>query len=171
MAFWLLKSEPDEFSIDALEQCSGEWWTGVRNYQARNFLRQMQPGELFYFYHSSCAVPGIAGIGRIAKTAQPDATQFVAESDYFDPKSTVQAPRWWCPQVAFVAKAEPLIELETLRAQQASLDGLALLQRGTRLSVIPISDAHWQHIYNLRTWKPNVEPTKPSTGTKTRLSR
>ena len=95
MAFWLMKSEPEEFSIDNLAVCGREPWTGVRNYQARNFMRdQMQIGDGVFFYHSNCAVPGIVGIARVACEAYPDPTQFDPESDYFDPKSSPEAPRW-----------------------------------------------------------------------------
>lgn len=147
MRHWLMKSEPDEVGIDDLARAPGRRmpWFGVRNYQARNFMRdEMQVGDLAFFYHSSRAVPGIAGICEVSRPAFADATQFDPSSPYFDPKSTEQAPRWFNVEVRFVRKT-PYIGLEILR-RQPQLAGMALLRRGNRLSITPVDDAHWRII-------------------------
>jgi predicted RNA-binding protein with PUA-like domain len=149
MKFWLMKSEPDAFSIDDLARVGREPWTGVRNYQARNFMRDgMRPGDGVLFYHSSCAEPGVVGIAEVASDAYPDPTQFDRRSDYFDPKSRPEEPRWMLVDVAFKRKLARTITLEEMRAQ-ARLDGFALLQRGNRLSVLPVTKAQWQAILAL----------------------
>jgi len=160
--YWLLKSEPDEFSIADLEARKTEPWTGVRNYLARNHLRAMALDDLFFFYHSSCPVPGIAGIGKIAQTAVPDPTQFDPESDYFDAKSSLELPRWSSVLTQFQAAAEPLISLDQLRMQAEALDNFALLHRGNRLSVLPVTPAQWQHIYSLSNWRGKKLPIQSS---------
>lgn len=160
--YWLLKSEPDEFSISDLEARKTEPWTGVRNYLARNHLRAMALADLFFFYHSSCPVPGIAGIGKIAQTAIADPTQFDSESDYFDAKSSTQAPRWSSVLTEFVAIAEPPITLDQLRMQAGVLDDFALLHRGNRLSVLPVTPSQWQHICSLSTWRSAKQPRSAS---------
>jgi predicted RNA-binding protein with PUA-like domain len=145
--YWLMKSEPDECSIDDVLAAPGRTvpWTGVRNYQARNFMRDaMQPGDGVLFYHSSCAQPGIAGIARVASRAYPDATQFDRRSKYFDPAATAENPRWMHVDVQGVRKVE-LIPIATLRAQ-AQLAGLAVLRRGNRLSITPVTAAEWKFI-------------------------
>ncbi|MFA7292832.1 MAG: EVE domain-containing protein [Rhodocyclaceae bacterium] len=145
MAYWLMKSEPAEVSIDDLAARKVVPWFGVRNYQARNFMRDaMQVGDLAFFYHSSCAAPGIAGICEVCAPAHPDDTQFDPASPYFDPKSTPDKPRWLCVDVKFVQKTR-LVSLTELRRQPA-LDTMQLLQRGSRLSITPVSDAEWQFI-------------------------
>ena len=148
MAYWLLKSEPDEFSIDQLRERALEEWGGVRNYQARNHLRSMQVGEQFFFYHSSCAVPGIYGIGSIARIAAADPTQFDADGDYFDPKSDPLAPRWSSVLTRYVRHTR-VISLTELRESAGLLQDFALLNRGNRLSVLPVTDAQWQVILKL----------------------
>lgn len=153
MNYWLLKSEPDEFSISDLEARKTEPWTGVRNYLARNHLRAMASGDQFFFYHSSCKVPGIAGIGKIAQIASADVTQFDPESDYFDAKSTLLAPRWSSVLTQFVAAAEPIISLDQLRMHAAELTDFALLNRGNRLSVLPVTALQWRHIHSLSDWR------------------
>ena len=151
-AYWLMKSEPDVFSIDDLARVGTEPWTGVRNYQARNFMwRQMRVGDGVFFYHSNAAVPGIYGLATVASTAYPDPTQFDSDSEYFDAKSTRENPRWWLVDVAFERKLARAIPLETLRAHAGALDDFALLQRGTRLSVLPVSPAQWTYILDLET--------------------
>ena len=143
MHYWLMKSEPDAFSIDDLARVGTEPWSGVRNYQARNFMRDgMQPGDGVLFYHSSCAEPGVVGVAEVASAAYPDPTQFQRKSDYFDPKSTPENPRWMLVDVAFKRKLKRTITLTELK-QQPRLDGFALLQRGNRLSVLPVSKAEW----------------------------
>lgn len=145
--YWLMKSEPSDCSIDDLEKLpkqSVEWF-GVRNYQARNFMRDdMHLGDLAFFYHSSCPEPGIAGIVKISKLAYPDATQFDKKSKYYDEKSTRDNPRWLHVDVKLVKKL-PLISLATLRAQPELAD-LRILQRGNRLSITPVDAAHWEFI-------------------------
>ena len=149
MHYWLLKSEPDEFSIDLLKARKTEEWTGVRNYQARNFMREMQLGDQFFFYHSSCAEPGVVGIGKIARVAAADPTQFDMSSDYFDVKSTLDAPRWSSVLVGYTRHTLRPIGLERLRAVAATLEGFALLNRGNRLSILPVSAAQWRAILAL----------------------
>ena len=148
--FWLMKSEPDEVSIDDVLAAAKKTvpWFGVRNYQARNFMRDtMQPGDLAFFYHSSCAEPGIAGIVEIASPAYPDATQFDPASVYFDPKATQQQPRWSSVDVKAVRKTR-LLSLKALRTY-AALEGMQLLAKGSRLSIMPVEAAQWRFIDKL----------------------
>ena len=147
MAFWLMKSEPDEVSIDDLAAAPDRIlpWFGVRNYQARNFMRDtMRIGDLAFFYHSGCAEPGIAGICEVCSEPYPDATQFVAVDPYFDPKSSPEQPRWWLRDVRFVRKT-PYLTLAELR-RHPELANMRLLARGNRLSITPVSDAEWAFI-------------------------
>jgi predicted RNA-binding protein with PUA-like domain len=139
MKHWLMKTEPDAFSIDDLKKVGTEPWTGVRNYQARNFMRQMAPGDLVFFYHSSTAVPGIAGLAKVASTPYPDPTQFDRKSHYFDPKSTREQPRWELVDVKFERKFRNVLALATLKDNEERLEGLVVLQRGSRLSVQPVT--------------------------------
>lgn len=149
MAYWLLKSEPSVFSIDDL-QARGTWlWDGVRNYQARNFLRTMQAGDSAFFYHSSCAEPGIVGIMTIAHAAYPDPTQFDPDSPYVDPKSSRDNPRWDSVDVSFLEKFSQNISLTALKAQ-AGLGDFVLTQKGSRLSVMPVTAAEWKTILAMR---------------------
>jgi predicted RNA-binding protein with PUA-like domain len=153
MAHWLLKTEPETFGIDHLAKAPRRTaaWDGVRNYQARNFLRdQVQRGELAFLYHSSCAVPGIAGIITVTRTAFPDPTAFDRKNKHFDADSDPASPRWYAIDVQLTRRCKRVITLEELRAHGAGkLRGLTLLQRGNRLSVMPVSDAHWQFILSL----------------------
>ena len=145
--FWLMKSEPNECSIDDALAAPKRTvpWTGVRNYQARNFMRDgMQGGDGVLFYHSSCPEPGIVGIARVASKSKPDPTQFDPKSHYYDPASKPDAPRWLLVDVQAVRKTR-LLALPELRATPALAD-LILLRRGNRLSITPVSDAHWQLI-------------------------
>lgn len=138
--YWLLKSEPSEFGIDDLAKSNNQTapWTGVRNYQARNFLRDdAAEGDLAFFYHSSCPEPGVAGVMRIVSKAHADPTQFEKASPYYDPKSTVEQPRWVAVDVKFVKKTR-LLSLEEMRGV-AELSGMRLLARGNRLSVMPVT--------------------------------
>ena len=147
MAFWLMKSEPDEVSIDDLAASPDRIvpWFGVRNYQARNFMRDaMAVGDLAFFYHSGCTEPGIAGICEVCSEPYPDATQFVAVDPYFDPKSSPEKPRWWLRDVRFVKKT-PYLTLAELRSYP-ELANMRLLARGNRLSITPVSDAEWAFI-------------------------
>lgn len=147
MQFWLMKSEPDECSIDdalAAPQATVAW-TGVRNYQARNFMRDtMRVGDGVLFYHSSCAQPGIAGLARVASGARPDPTQFDPQSPYYDPSAKPESPRWLLVDVQ-AQKKTPLISLPQLRAVPALAD-MVLLRRGNRLSITPVAAAHWKII-------------------------
>ncbi|NZA28185.1 EVE domain-containing protein [Luteimonas sp. SJ-92] len=144
--YWLMKSEPDDFSIDDLERVGTEPWTGVRNYQARNFMRDgMRPGDGVLFYHSSTAIPGIYGVAEVATAAYPDPTQFDRRSKYFDEKSTREEPRWFLVDVRFVRKLERAVPLDEIRAHAARLgEDFALIRRGTRLSVLPVTAAQWK---------------------------
>ena len=149
MRYWLMKSEPDEFSIDDLAHAPGQRtpWFGVRSYQARNFMRDMKLGELAFFYHSSCPEPGIAGIVKMCKLAYPDATQFERKSPYFDAKSTRDAPRWFNVDVQWVETLR-LIPLAELREQPA-LSDMVVLRRGNRLSITPVAPGEWRYIAQL----------------------
>jgi predicted RNA-binding protein with PUA-like domain len=147
MAHWLMKSEPDEASIDDLAAAAAQTlpWTGVRNYQARNFMRDaMRPGDGVLFYHSSCAEPGIAGLATVAGGLGPDETQFDPASPYFDPKSTRQAPRWLKVDVRLDRKTR-LLSLAEMRLAP-ELATMRVLQRGNRLSITPVEPAEWQAV-------------------------
>lgn len=144
--YWLMKSEPDTFSIDNLCKVGVEPWNGVRNYQARNFMRDgMQVGDGILFYHSNCTVPGIVGVAKVASAAYPDPTQFDKKSDYYDPKSRPEEPRWMLVDVAFERKLKRTISLEEIKQHADALgEGFALTQRGSRLSVMPVTAAQWK---------------------------
>lgn len=148
--FWLMKSEPDECSIDDLARAPKQTvpWTGVRNYQARNFMRDaMTPGDGVLFYHSSCPEPGIAGLAEVASTAYPDATQFDPASPYFDPKSKPEAPRWLHVDVKLRRKTR-LLTLREMRAAPA-LASMVVLRSGNRLSITPVTPAEWKAVNHL----------------------
>ena len=144
MRYWLMKSEPDEFSIDDLVRAPHQTtsWFGVRNYQARNFMRDMKLGELALFYHSSCPEPGIAGIVEICALAHPDASQFDKKGHYYDPKSTREEPRWWNVDVKLVRKTR-LLSLAQMREAPA-LATMITLRKGNRLSITPVTPAEWK---------------------------
>ncbi len=147
MRYWLMKSEPGEFSIDDLVHAPDQttWWFGVRNYQARNFMRDdMHVGDLAFFYHSSCPQPGIAGIVEIRHAAAPDETQFDPESDYYDPKASRELPRWLNVAVTLKEKTR-LLPLAELRAH-SELASMTLLKRGNRLSITPVTKKEWHTI-------------------------
>ena len=145
MRYWLMKSEPNEYGIADLARDKQSAWFGVRNYQARNFMRDdMKVGDLVFFYHSSCPEPGIAGICKIAKAAAPDVTQFDKKNPHYDPKSKPENPLWVCVEVSFV-DAFNLIPLAELRAAP-ELAEMRILQRGNRLSITPVSDGEWAYI-------------------------
>lgn len=148
MAYWLMKSEPDELSIEALAKLGTARWDGVRNYQARNFLRAMQPGDTFFFYHSSCPQPGIAGIARIITAAYPDPTALDPASHYHDPKASPEKNPWSALDVEHVQSFGRVIGLATLK-QQSALCELPLVQKGSRLSVMPVTEAQWQAVLAL----------------------
>ncbi len=147
MRFWLMKSEPEEFSIDDLvaSPTQSTPWFGVRNYQARNFMRDlMQLGDGVFFYHSSCPEPGIAGLAEVSAMAYPDASQFDKKSPYYDPKATRENPRWLHVDVKLVRKTR-LVSLEELR-QHPQLADMRVLARGNRLSITPIEPSEWKFI-------------------------
>lgn len=149
MNYWLMKSEPDVFSIDDLAQKKLEPWEGVRNYQARNMLRDiMQVGDLAFFYHSSCAKPGIVGIMEIITPAYPDSSAWDPQSPYFDAKSTLIKPRWFSVDVTFKQKFSTLISLAELKAQ-ALLSELPLVKKGNRLSIMQLTKKQWDIILAL----------------------
>ncbi len=144
-----MKSEPDAYSIDDLERDRREPWDGIRNYQARNMMRDdMRVGDEIFFYHSSCKEPGIVGIARVASEPYPDPTQFDPESRYFDPTSDPDDPRWCLVDVEFVRRLARTITLTELK-DQPELDGLLVARRGNRLSIMPVSSAHWARILEL----------------------
>lgn len=153
MAYWLMKSEPDTFSIDDLRACKVEPWDGIRNYQARNFMRdRMTKGDQAFFYHSSCAEPGIAGIMKVASHAYPDPTQFDPKSKYHDPKAKPEEPRWQLVDMRYVRHLKRPLPLAELRNYaDGKLKGMMLLMRGSRLSIQPVSEAHWKFILGLET--------------------
>ena len=147
MNYWLMKSEPADVSVDDAIAApkSTVAWTGVRNYQARNYMRdQMRVGDGVLFYHSSCAEPGVVGIGRVASTPYPDPTQFEKKSKYFDAKSKKEEPRWQLVDVQ-VTKKIPVISLEAMRARPELAD-MIVLKRGNRLSITPVDAKHWRAI-------------------------
>jgi len=150
MKYWLMKSEPSTFSIDDLARAKKQTtgWDGVRNYQARNFLRdEMKKGDLAFFYHSSCDVPGIAGIVRIVREGYPDRTAFDPKDDHYDPDSDPKNPRWYAVDVQLERKFANVITLETLRSHaDGALKGMLLLKRGNRLSITPVTKEHWTFI-------------------------
>ena len=154
MKYWLMKSEPDEFSIDDLVRAKGQTtsWFGVRNYQARNYMRAMELGDQALFYHSSCPEPGIAGICVVSKLAYPDASQFDRKSPYYDPKAKPDAPIWMNVDVKFVEKTR-LISLAELR-EHRELAQMRVLQRGNRLSITPVDPKEWAFIVKLAAREP-----------------
>ncbi len=147
--FWLMKSEPDVFSIDQLQKDGEAGWTGVRNYQARNFMRDtMQKGDGVLFYHSSCDVPAIAGIAEVSKTSHPDPTQFDKKSEYYDAKSDPANPTWMMVSVRFVKKLSTPLPLTDLKKVPA-LSKMVLLQKGSRLSIQPVRPEEWETVLSL----------------------
>jgi predicted RNA-binding protein with PUA-like domain len=151
MNYWLMKSEPDVFGIDDLKAMPNKTdkWEGVRNYQARNMMRDdMGKGDLAFFYHSNCKEPGIAGIMKIVRPGYPDHTAFDPEEKYYDPKSDPDNPRWYMVDVRFVRKLKRVITLSELKEHDALAD-LPLLRRGNRLSIMPVSKEHWDYILSL----------------------
>ncbi|MFD2256221.1 EVE domain-containing protein [Luteolibacter algae] len=149
MLNWLIKSEPDVFSIRDLEKVEQEPWSGVRNYQARNFMwRDMKVGELALFYHSNANPPGIAGVARVASAAYPDPTQFEKNGEYYDPKATEEKPRWYLVDFEHVATFDELLPLTVMKADDV-LSEMLVCQKGTRLSITPVEDKHFNHVLDL----------------------
>lgn len=152
MSYWLMKSEPDVFGIEHLEKRpkKTEHWDGVRNYQARNFMRDgMKKGDQVFFYHSNCKEPGIVGIAEVVREAYPDHTAFDPESKYYDPKSDPDNPRWFMVDIRFVRRLKRTITLQELKDQAGALSDFPLLQKGSRLSVMPVSKEAWEYILGL----------------------
>lgn len=150
MAYWLMKSEPNAFSIDDLKAKKTEPWDGVRNYQARNMMRDdMQIADMAFFYHSNCKPPGIVGTMTVVKTGYPDCTAWDKTDEHFDPKSTPEHPRWWRVDVGFKEKFDQMITLDDLKANPALVD-LPILKKGNRLSIVPVTTAQWQAILKMR---------------------
>jgi predicted RNA-binding protein with PUA-like domain len=153
MNYWLMKTEPDTFGIDDLERAPRKTtsWEGVRNFQARNMLRDdFKRGDLAFFYHSSCPEPGIAGIVEVVRTGYPDASAWRRGSPYYDAKSPENKPLWYTVDIRLKQRVEPLLSLAALREHaDDALDGMLLLRRGNRLSVTPVTTAHWKFILSL----------------------
>ena len=175
MRYWLLKSEPDVFGIDDLAHAPSRTtgWEGVRNYQARNMLRDdFRQGDRAFFYHSSCAVPGVAGVVEVVREAYPDPTQFDATSEYYDAGSTRAAPRWFSVDVQLEKRIEPVITLPELREHAAgALREMLILKRGNRLSVTPLTAAEWQCIVALRPSSSSSRASRPAAGPRTRSKK
>jgi predicted RNA-binding protein with PUA-like domain len=148
MKLWLMKSEPDVYSIDDLKRDRSQAWDGVRNYQARNYMREMAVGDLAIFYHSNAKPPGAAGLCRVCRAAYPDHTQFDENSEYYDPKSSKESPRWWMVEVEFVEKFPELVSLQTLK-DDPKLEGMRVTQKGSRLSVQPVEKPHFKRVLQL----------------------
>ena len=149
MQYWLMKSEPDTYSIDDLQSFGVDHWDGIRNYQVRNFFRdQMQVGDQAFFYHSNCKEPGIVGTMEIVSKAYPDHTAFDPSEKYFDSKSDPENPRWLMVDVRYIKHLDRMITLGELR-QQKQIADMKLLQRGNRLSVLPLSKMEWQYILEM----------------------
>ena len=150
MRHWLMKSEPDAFSIDDLERVGREPWSGVRNYQARNYMmKDMRVGDGVLIYHSNTAEPGVAGLAEVVSVAYPDPTQFKKKSPYYDAKATLAEPRWFLVDVGFVRKFDRVVTLAELKADADKLGDFELLKRGSRLSVMPVTAAQWRRILSL----------------------
>lgn len=149
-AFWLMKSEPSTFSLTDLKRKKNakDIWDGVRNYQARNFIRSMKPGDLAFFYHSNCEIPGIVGIIEIASSPYPDPTAFDLQSKYYDPKSTTNNPRWFVVDVTFKKAFKNILSLKDIKSN-SKIKELPLIQKGCRLSVMPVTPKEWQHILDM----------------------
>ncbi len=147
--YWLMKSEPSTFSIDDLERQNVTPWEGVRNYQARNMMRDdFKKGDKVLFYHSNCAIPGIAGLGEVVKESYPDDTAFDPRSDYFDPKASPSNPRWYRVDVKFIRKFPYILSLSDLR-KNPDLASMIVLRKRNRLSITPVSFAEWQTILGM----------------------
>ncbi|MES1925775.1 EVE domain-containing protein [Salinisphaera sp. T31B1] len=152
MRYWLMKSEPDEFSIQDLQERAEqtEGWDGVRNYQARNFMRDdMSEGDLALFYHSNTKVPGVAGIMRISRAGYPDDTAFDPNDPHYDPKSDPANPRWYRVDVTFERELDRLVPLAEIKDHADALEGFPLVRKGNRLSVMPVDKRHWDFILEL----------------------
>src|SRR5690606_42066620 len=149
MKYWLMKSEPDVFSIDDLKTKKKTSWDGVRNYQARNFMRdEMKLGDLVLYYQSNCEEPGVYGIGKVIKEAYPDHTQFDSKSEYYDPKAKKDEPRWFMVDVGFVEKFKVPVTLNQMKSEKA-LSDMLVLRKGNRLSITPVEKKHFEKVQGL----------------------
>jgi len=148
VAYWLMKSEPEAYGIDDLERQGSTLWDGIRNYQARNFMRSMVVGDLAFFYHSNCKPPGVVGLMEVIETGQTDPSQFDPTSKYFDPASGPEAPRWDCVRLAHRRRFSRLISLDELR-EHFDAETLPVLRKGNRLSILPVSEASAARLLNL----------------------
>lgn len=147
--YWLMKSEPDVYSLGHLKKDKTTWWEGVRNYQARNFMmKDMALGDWVLFYHSNAEPSGIAGLAKVSALAQPDSTQFDKKSEYYDEKSTKEAPRWLCVQVEYFKEFKNFLSLDEIKKQKP-LAGMGLLKKGNRLSIQPVTSAEFEFIKKL----------------------
>ena len=154
MKYWLIKSEPDAFSIKDLKKAKREPWDGIRNYQARNFMRdEMKVGDLALFYHSNCKPPGVVGVAQVASECYPDPTQWDKKAKYYDPKSSKDNPRWLLVDFKFVTEFKEAVTLDQLK-DDPKLDELLILRRGNRLSITPVEGKHFRHICKLAGWSP-----------------
>lgn len=148
MKYWLMKTEPSTYGIDNLEKDKVTPWEGVRNYQARNYMmNDMTVGDLVLFYHSNTEEIGVVGIGKVIAEAHPDTTQFDPKSDYYDPKSTKENPRWWCVDIGFVEKFDKILTLNEIKSH-SELSSMAVAQKGSRLSITPVEKKHFEIIYD-----------------------
>ncbi len=147
MNYWLVKTEEEVYPIDALKKDKSTPWDGVRNYQARNYLKEMKKGDLVFVYHSNANVTGIAGLASVSRTAEPDALQFNKKSPYYDPKSSQDNPRWFAPVLSYKKKFSEVITLDTLHTLPCMKDS-KLLQKGNRLSVLPLSEKEAEGLFS-----------------------
>jgi predicted RNA-binding protein with PUA-like domain len=154
-SYWLMKSEPDVYSIDDFAKDGTTHWDGVRNFKARNYMRSMALGDGVFFYHSNADPKAIVGIARVSKLAYPDGTQYDKKSDYYEPKATKEKPYWYMVEIEFVRKLEEPLSLEKLR-EVKELSGMALLKKGQRLSVQPVTEEEWKTICSLAGVPANV---------------
>ncbi|NCN26748.1 EVE domain-containing protein [bacterium] len=147
--YWLMKSEPETYSIDDLERDKTTWWDSIRNYQARNFMtKEMKVGDDVIFYHSNATPPGAAGTGTVSNPAKVDPTQFDKKSDYFEKRASKERPMWFCVELAFKKKFKNLVSLEEMK-EQKPLENMLILRKGNRLSITPLSKAEFEHLVKL----------------------
>lgn len=146
--YWLMKSEPESYGIGHLKKDKKTAWTGVRNFQARNHMREMKPGDGILFYHSSCAEPGVYGLAEVASAPYPDPTQFDADGHYFDKRATKEKPLWELVDIHFVKELKRPVLIDELRADPKTRD-MVMLQRGSRLSVTPVTDEEYARVLEL----------------------
>jgi predicted RNA-binding protein with PUA-like domain len=148
--YWLMKSEPDVYSVEDLRRDGSTYWDGVRNYQARNFMRdEMQLGDWVLYYHSNATPPGVAGIATVSKSGYPDPTQFDSKSKYFDPKATQEKPRWFLVDLTFKEAFKELVSLERLKNAAEELEGMLVIKKGQRLSVQPVEKVHFKQVLKM----------------------